>query len=286
MDFRSKFKLKIITTLNKIRLNFRTERTKRFFRLIIHERAKPWVKGIKYILTAVSLFGAFLTFSGPVYAFLFGGAIFLVLTFIENTFFIYNSLLIFPTLTFEYEPEKWLGCFFGYASGDGTPDIPILGLVVTDIEYGRKLHETLRGWTGGLLRDETGKVCLSAITLNEKDYVFFCYPNPESDEVEAFHSYVESERRKESLTDIHHPTFVMTILGKRCSYDGETYFPKFKERYTAGVPVRFQICVPNDSGEIRQIEGLDDFVFFNLNFKNKEELNRKDVEYDLIRIRA
>lgn len=285
MNTWQKTKLKVISLINKVRLNIRVEKTPKFYRIVIHEKAKPFFTWSKNILTAISLFAAFYTFDNTVYAFIFGVSVWLLITFVEKTVFIYNSLFIMPQLTYEHEPEKLLGASFGIAVPEGELlEIPVVGFVVKDEDYARQMHETLLYWTGGEVRDEAGNVCLSATVLNSKEYVFLCYPNVNRKSVTEFHKEVESRRKEESLTDTHIPMFALTIIGKKCQIGAGSYFPTFREKYQEGVPVLFQICMPDDKGGVKSIDGVDDFIIFNLKIKGREELTRKDIEYDYIRV--
>lgn len=190
-----------------------------------------------------------------------------------------------PPLTYEHDPARLLGTSFGVATPpDGGPEIPIVGFVVADEEYGRQMHETLKYWTDNNVHDEEGRVCLSAIVLNPKEYVFLCYPNLEHRAVEEFHQEVEGKRKEKSLTDIHIPTFALTIIGKRCQVGEGSYFPTFREKYREGVPVMFQICMPGEQGQVKDIDGLDHFVLFKLKIKDKEQLTRKEIEYDYLKV--
>ena len=146
------------------------------------------------------------------------------------------------------------------------------------------MHETLTYWTGGETKDEDGNVCLSAIVLNSKEYVFLCYPNVERESVKEFHRQVEDKRKEDSLTDTHLPLFALTIIGKKCEIGAGSYFPTFREKFQEGVPVLFQICMPEERGGVRSVDGVDDFVIFNLKIKDKEALTRKDLEYDYMRV--
>lgn len=285
MNTWQKTKMKVITLINKVRLNFRIEKTPKFYRIVIHEKAKPFFMWLKNIFTAISLFAAFYTFDNVFYAFLFGVLVWLVITFIEKTIFIYSSLFVMPQLTFEYDFERLLGVSFGVAIHKGeSSEIPVVGFVVKDKEYARQMHETLLYWTGGKVRDEEGNICLSSIVLNSEEYIFLCYPNVERKSVTEFHKEVESKRKEESLTDTHLPMFTLTIIGKKCQISAGSYFPTFREKYKKGVPVLFKICMPDDKDGIKSIDGIDDFILFNLKIKGKEELTRKDIEFDYMRI--
>ena len=285
MNIWQKVKLKVITSLNRIRINFNIEKTPKFYRIVIHEKLKPAFKWLKIVLTAIGLLAAFYTFENSLYSFLFGFSVWALITFIEKTIFIFNSLVVLPLLTYEHEPERLLGASFGYAVPKAeTIEVPVVGFVVKDEEYARQLHETLIYWTGGETRDEKCNICLSAIVLNANEYVFLCYPNIENESVKIFHKKVEAKRKETSLTDTHIPLFALTILGKRCQIGAGSYFPTFRKRHQDGTPVLFQICMPDKNGQVKSIEGISDFIVFNLKIRDREELTRKDIEYDFLRV--
>ena len=99
-----------------------------------------------------------------------------------------------------------------------------------------------------------------------------------------FYEEVEEERKKASLTDVHHKQMAMLIFGKRCQITAQSYFPTFRERYQQGVPYLFRLVILNGNGQPTEIDGLDDIILFNLKIKIIADLERKDIEYDLLRI--
>lgn len=285
MNTWQKVKLKIISSINKLHVNFKIEKTPKFYRIVVHEKIKPFFKWLNIVLTIIGLLAAFYTFENVFYSFLFGCFLWALITFAEKTIFIYNSFIVLPQLTYEHEPEKLLGASFGVAVPPGEAiEIPVVGFVVKDEEYARQLRDTLNYWTGGEARDEKGNVCLSAIVLNAKEYVFLCYPNIESESVKAFHKKVEAKRKETSLTDSHVPLFALTVLGKRCTISEGSYFPTFREKHQDGVPVLFQICMPDEKGGVKSIDGVEDFILFNLKIRDRKDLTRKDMEYDYLRV--
>ena len=179
----------------------------------------------------------------------------------------------------------WLGVFFGYAENPGNQDqIPIVGWFMSDSEYARKVHSLLLQWSYGKLRDEMNNIRASVVVDENDDYIFFCYPDMERKTAARFYEKIEKERKKTSLTDVHHKQMIMLVFGKRCLITANSYFPTFRKRYRDGIPYMFRLVVLDGNGQPAKIEGLDDFILFNLKIKNRTELDRKDIEYDLLRI--
>ena len=42
--------------------------------------------------------------------------------------------------------------------------------------------------------------------------------------------------------------------------------------------------MPDKNGQVKSIEGISDFIVFNLKIRDREELTRKDIEYDFLRV--
>ncbi len=278
-------KQRLILWSNRLRCDIMVQKKGWFFEVIIHERFKLFICIIKIVLTIIGLISAFFLFPFAFIAFLFGLGIYLLCTFIEKIIFSYNSLYIHSLPDFEIEPNKWLGAFFGYAEDPRNPEhIPIIGWVMSDPDYAKKVHTLLLRWSYGELKDEDNNIRASVIVDNDEEYVFFCYPNIDRKTANLFHEDVEKERGKRPLVDVHHKIFAMLVFGKRCKITDNSYFPTFLERYKDGVPYIFRLTVFGDDGQTQHITGLDDFILFNLKIKNKEELSRRDIEYDLLRI--
>lgn len=255
------------------------------FELVLHESLKPVVSVIKIVLTLVGLSSAFVAFQNVFVSFFFGLLIYAITTAFERAVFTYNSFFVQPLPNFTIEPDKWLGAFFGYAeTADRDVQIPIIGWIMSDADYAQKVHNLLLTWSYGRFTDEDKNICASVI-VDGDDYVFFCYPSLKRKDVQAFHEEVETERKKTSLTDEHSKMFAMLVFGKRCKITRTSYFPTFRKRYREGVPVLFRLALPRSDGQTEEIPDLKDFVLFTLKIKDRNELTRKDMEFDHFRIR-
>ena len=155
---------------------------------------------------------------------------------------------------------------------------------MSEPDYARKVHGLLLGWSYGKVADEQKNICASVI-VDGDDYVFFCYPSLSRKTAEAFYKEVEAERKKASLTDVHHKMSAMLVFGKRCKITPTSYFPTFRKRYRDGVPVLFRLALPRSEDQTEEIPGLKDFVLFDLKIKDRKDLTRKDFEFDHFRIR-
>lgn len=282
---RKTLKQRLILWSNRLRFDIMVQKKCWFFQVTLHERFKPIVRTIKIVLTLAGLVSAFFTFQSVFVAFLFGLGIYLLSTFFEKLIFSYNSLYVHSLPNFEIEPDKWLGAFFGFAKDPKNPGhIPMVGCIMADSEYAKRVHSLLLQWSYGKLKDEENNVRASVIVDGKDEYVFFCYPNMDRKTAANFYEDVEKERKETSLTDVHHKQMAMLIFEKRCQITANSYFPTFRKRYQDGVPYLFRLVVLGDDGQPHEIAGLEDFILFNLKIKDRGELDRKDIEYDLLRI--
>ncbi|MBM4056316.1 MAG: hypothetical protein FJ264_16925 [Planctomycetes bacterium] len=282
---RKTVKQRLILWSNRLRFDVRAQKKGWFVQIILHDRFKPFIRAVKIVLTLIGLISAFISFQSVFISFLFGLGIYLLSIFLEKLIFSYNSLYVHSLPDFEIQPEKWLGAFFGYAEDPKNPShIPMVGWIMSDPEYAKRVHSLLLQWSYGKLKDEENNIRASVIVDDKDEYIFFCYPNMERKTATRFYKAVEKERKETSLTDVHHKQMAMLIFGRRCQITANSYFPTFRNRYKDGVPYIFRLVVLGGDGQPHDIAGLDDFILFNLKIKNRGKLDRKDIEYDLLRI--
>lgn len=282
---RKTLKQRLILWSNRLRFDIMVRKKGWFIQVVLHERFKSIVRTIKIVLTLIGLVSAFFTFQSVFVGFVFGLAIYLLSTFFEKLVFSYNSLYVHSLPDFEIEPDKWLGAFFGFAEDPKNPGhIPMVGWIMADTEYAKRVHSLLLQWSYGKLKDEENNIRASVIVDGSAEYIFFCYPNMDRKTATKFYEEVEKERKVTSLTDIHHKHMALLIFGKRCQITANSYFPTFRNRYQDGVPYLFRLVVLGEDGQPQEIPGLADFVLFNLKIKDRAQLDRKDIEYDLLRV--
>lgn len=276
---------KFLLWLNKLHFSVMFRRKGRFFEIILHEKHKEIIKFCKYVLTVIGLISAFFIFQSVLIASLFSLTIFLILQFLEKIIFSYNSLYVHPMPTFTIEQDKWVRSVFGYAEQPNNPhQIPVVGWALSDADYARKIHSVLKAWSYGNSKDEEKNICMSVIIDEKNDYIFFSYPSPNRETASQFFNKVEKERKQKSLTDIHHKLFCMLIFGKRFTMLPNSYLPRFRERYQDGTPFLFSLGVLQSDGNFHKVNNLEDLILFNLKIKDKKDLDRKDIEYDLLRV--
>jgi len=100
---------------------------------------------------------------------------------------------------------------------------------------------------------------------------------------QLFYKEVEKSISKKSSSDIHLPQFFIFVLGKKFPLSDNLYYKEFKSRYQEDIPFLLEICVLENS-HIKKAKNIEDMVLFILKFKNKKDLDRKDIEYDLIKL--
>ncbi|MEP7181167.1 MAG: hypothetical protein ABI886_03130 [Betaproteobacteria bacterium] len=238
-------------------------------------------------MTAIGLLSALVEFSSIWLSFIFGIGVWLLTTGVEKVIFSYNSLFVYSMPDFDINPDLWLGAFFGFAEPPGAgPQIPVVGWIMGDVEYAKKVHALLLRWAYGQRNDEEDNIRASVVTLDDNEYIFFCYPNINRKSAKDYFKAVEGERRKVSLTDVQNKQFALLIFGKRCQITERSYFPTFRQRYRDGVPYLFRLVTLTANGEPEAIPGIADLTLHNLKIKSRVELGRTDIEHDLLRIQG
>ena len=152
----------------------------------------------------------------------------------------------------------------------------------------KAIYSLLVSWNYGQLKDVDNNICTSIILDDTDDYVFFCYASMNKETVTEFFKRCEKERKEKSLTDVQMRHICSLILGKRFKMTALSYLPTFLKRYRDGIPYLFQIQKKTPQGDpskiAREIEKERRILKFTLKVRKKDELTRKDIEYDVLRI--
>lgn len=268
--------------LNRFRSEYQLRRKDKFIKVVIPERHRRKLRLLKYLFTAVGMLSAFVIFVSVWVAFLFGFAVYLISLLLERTAFAHPYAFIHPLPDFELDPEKWVGIGFGYATPPNSEyDIPLVSMMVTDLEYAKKLAGLFLEWTGGSYEDESKNVQIVIVATNPREYIFLCYPSPKRPVAQRFFQSARDTLRNSSLEDEVAEHHLALVLGKRCKVGKDSYFPEFRRRYRSGVPVEFGFILPPFS-QPKTTHELPPFVFFDFSIKDKSELTRKDFAYDAI----
>lgn len=285
IEYKFTLKQKFILWTNRLRLDYMIKKKGRFIEIIVNERQKRNIKAFKIFFTFLGLISAFIIFQSLIISFVFGLIVYLITTLLDRILFSYSSAYIHPMPNFQLDPEKWLGVFFGYVVlKENHQEVPLVGLVLSDEKYARNIHSLLLSWSYGNLRDNDNNICTSVILDGVNEYVFYCYPNYERKTAKRFADEIEANMKALAPNDIHHKTAILQVLGRRCDITAKSYLPTFIDRYRPKTPFIFQLALPNQNGDIHEIDDLDDFLFFNLKIIQKKDLTRKDLEYDLMRV--
>jgi len=180
------------------------------------------------------------------------------------------------------DPEQWRGVGFGYvAPPNGGYEIPIVSMIVSSLDYAKKLESLFLSWTNGKYKDEDKNVHIIVVVLNSNEYIFFCYPNPKRPITERFFQSARDTLKKESLEDEIAEHHIALVLGKRCNIGKGSYFPEFRRRFGSGVSVAFDFILP-PYDPLTKTKEIPSFVFFDFEIKDKSNLTRKDFVYEMV----
>lgn len=270
--------------INYIRSNFKLEKSKKSIKFLIPQKYQENIKYLKYFLSLAGLFSSLLIFNSAWISFLIAVLFYIISLFLEKTAFIHLYAFIHPMPEFEINPDKWVGVGFGYKQTlDKEIDIPLVSMVVTDLEYARKLENLFLKWTNENRIDEEKNVQISVTVTDEDEYIFLFYPSPKRQVARKFFQSARDKLKNQSLNDEVGELHATFIFGKRCKIGKSSYFPQFRKRYREGVPVMFDFII-SLNGNSRVVSEIPSFIFFDFSIKDKSELTRKDLAYDAIDI--
>jgi hypothetical protein len=277
-----KTKRKIRFLFNRLRTFLTFKRHEGRLYATIPERFRKPVSYLKYIFTAIGLLSALYVFSSVLIGFLFGLGIFALTSFLERIAFRHSYLFVHPLPNFDLDNEKWVGCGFGYAVPPSSSEqIPLVSMMVTDLEYAKKLQSLFLAWTGGNRADKEKNIQVTVVITKPDEYIFLFYPNPKRPIAQKFFQSAKDKLRQKSLTDEigeHHMTLV---LGKRCHLGPNSYFLEFRRRFKNGTPVMFEFVLP-PFDDPRPTPDVPSLLLFDFSIKDKRELTRKDFVYEVV----
>jgi len=269
--------------LNRFRLSFRIRKIEGRLRIYVHEKNKRKIKNVKWIFSISGLIFSLIILP-PLYSFLIALFLFLSSLSIEKFFFFFVSFYVHYLPDFEINNDLWLGMMFGYGEPpDRKFQIPIVGLLFSDEGYAKKFFSLLRIWNYGLLEDKDNNFVISIILDTDDSYLTYIYPNISRQTAKEFFSYVESKRKKTFPEELHVRLFAFLFTMKRFIITEKSYFPTFMRRYNDGVPYRLEAFIGTEENW-KIAEKIPGFTKFNLKIKKRTDLNREDIEYDLLRI--
>lgn len=268
--------------LNRFRLSFRIRKIEGRLRIYVHKKNKCKIKSIKWILSFSGLIFSLIVLP-PLYSFFIALFLFLFSLIFEKFFFFFTSFYVHYMPNFEINNDLWKGMIFGYLEPPNKKfQIPAVGLLFSDEEYAKKFFSLLRIWNYGSLEDKDNNFVISII-LDDDSYLTYIYPNISRQSAREFINEIESKRKKTFPEELHIRLFALIFTMKRFIITGKSYFPTFLRRYTDGIPFRLEAYIGTDEN-CKINENIPGFTKFNLKIKKRTELNRQDLEYDLLRI--
>ena len=269
--------------LNRFRLSFRIRKIEGRLRIYVHEQNKRKIKNIKWILSISGLIFSLIVLP-PLYSFLIALFLFLFGLLFEKFFFFFISFYVHYMPNFEINNDLWQGMAFGYLEPPNRKfQIPAVGLLFSDEEYAKKFFSLLRIWNYGSLEDKDNNFVISIILDNDDSYLTYIYPNISRQSAREFIQEVESKRKKTFPEELHVRLFALLFTMKRFIITEKSYFPTFMRRYNDGVPYRLEAYIGTEENW-KISKKIPGFTKFNLKIKKRTDLNRKDIEYDLLRI--
>lgn len=278
-----KVKRRITLWLNRLRSNYVIKKENGRVRAVIPEHYRKIVTYIKYFFTAVGVLSGLVVFSSIPISFGFGVLVFVISSMLELIVFRHSHLFVHSLPNFDLDNDKWVGCGFGYViPADSEDQIPLVSIMITDLEYAKKLSSLFLSWTGGEYQDKDKNIQVTVVVIKPEEYIFFLYPNPKRPIASRFFQSARDKLRNKSLSDEVGEHHIALVLGKRCFAGSTSYFSQFRNRYRNGIPVMFDFILPPFDNTPCATVAIPSFVLFDFQIKEKNELTRRDFVYEMV----
>ena len=264
--------------LNRQRLGYGVLRRGCLFQIIVPVRIRKRLTLLKYAITIVGLFSAFIIFGSVVHSFLFGLGLFVLGSVLERTVFSHFAGFMHALPTEAMNSALWVGISFGEHPDLATgTTYPALAMVVTERSYAEQMRDLILKWSGGSYRDTEKNVCVSIVRLDMNSYIFLCYPNMNCPVARQSFEQAKRELRESSLDDVLMELHCTPVFGKRCYLSPNSPFPRFLESYEKGMPVVLRFGVPFQ-GNVKILDDIPSIFIHSFKVKEKDKLTRKDFE--------
>ena len=277
-----KVKKRIFLFKNRLLYGFRIENIKGKRKLVIHDKYRNAVKLLGHGTSILGLVSSFIAFSSVWISFIFAAVLEIVGYLFSKIFFSYTNMYVHPIPDFEIDPEKWIAMGFGYANSpqNQITDIPVITMVFSDEEYGRKIFSFIKTLSYGQLDDKKKNILARVVIIKPDCYVFFLYPNPmRRTAKEFFRKAVRSNKKEQS---VQNRLFTFFWFGKHFKIDKVTYFPTFHKRFINETPTIFQFHVLDLSGKSSQISGTDSIYLYSLKIFERTQIRKKILNMVLL----
>lgn len=229
-------------------------------------------------LGAVGAFGVFGSW-------LIGPLIWITILLLDRFIFFYLVASV-TNVWFDVDPDKCEGVGLGQDEvrmpGLGTTTLPAVGLILTDSDYAQRMFEWVCSWNGGDANDTKDGNITASLVIETDSYIFCCYPSFDRGERRRYFEELHVQQLKEG-----DPTLVQAKLlflrpfTQKVDVSRNSDLPNLIKRYSPGRPVVLQFLAREEN----TLRPVGKIILRELSIKHREALSRRDLEYDLVRLR-
>lgn len=239
-------------------------------KLEIHEKYENIVKYTLRSILAVGIITSIINFQIWYWNLALALALLAFDQFLEKAVLIFSTLFITP-IPENFDTKNWLGIVWGYSRKGKF----IVGPFFDSNENADKMFNCLRSWNYNKTNDFQDNICISAIIERDGKYSLYIYPglNRRSQK-----EWEDIQKQKESATKKHQGIVLQIMFCKQFDFEGST-FADFIKYYRDGYDYEFAPFVLR-GGNLSKLDSKWTIQKNNLKIKKREELNKKDLEYD------
>jgi len=247
-----------------------------FPRLFLHEKHEKIVKRLMRLLTLVGI--TLSVFSFQWYTAL-AISIFLVILdwFLERTLFYYSSMYV-TDMVLDYDPKQWVATV---VVSIGEPDDPrslkIIGILLKDHEYAKKLFSVLHNWAG--TEDNTQGDLRLTFIIDEDMYYVYLYKNLKSKSFNRFTEKVKQSNLLKKYGKEHFPLIMQQTLCKGFETTKGFALGMFLDNNPPGKEFILAPYITSPTGSPIAADEIEPIYMSNYKSKIPSELNKDDFEY-------
>ncbi len=244
-------------------------------RLIIHEKFKKQVKWFTRALTALGILSSLVYMSAWYLNLLLALLLFAFQWTLEKVIFRFTTIFITPLPDFKWDKKEWNAMGYMYTHDLNKPSF--FGPAFLNKDFGCKVFELLSSWNYEQNADKEGNIVISFIEDRESYRVYF-YPSENRKTLRDFEQRIKET--DENKGKDHHQLIVQMILCQSFPLKQNSNYFIWKKLFLAGQPAGLGVFTYREANKLAEpIEDILPILVQKINFKKRDELSKKDIEF-------
>lgn len=252
-------------------------------KLTIHERFETKVKWILRLLTIIGIITSIISINTWYLSLGLAVLLLVIEQFFERASFEYTTMVLMPLPDFEIDYTQWKTCGFMIPHTVGEDNLCYMGPSFLNRDYAIKFFSYLTKWNWDSSIDDENVIIVSIVLEPDSKYTMYMYSNPGRRSLDLIFKKDAKMNELSKYGKNQQKLFTQMIFWKTLAYNEDYLIHQFLTKQKPDGRFYFTPSVVPQSLNQEPEFLLDSAILkFGYKRKNREELNKKDVEYYFI----